>query len=216
MEKIVINAVKRTVKGRQVGAMRREGKLPGVIYGHHFDSTPITMDLRETTHILNKLTGSSLVTVSIEGLEQIALVQEKQRDVVTGKLLHVDFWAVSMTEKIRTSVGIEIVGTSPAVKNFNGFVTTGIEEIEVECLPQDLPEKVTIDISSLDKLGASIHVRDINLGDKVNVLDDADMMVVIITSGAIAEEEEVAVAEEGVTAEPEVIEKVRKEEVIEE
>jgi large subunit ribosomal protein L25 len=214
MEKVVLKATRRTLTGRQVNAMRRQGQLPAVMYGHHFEATPITLDLRDTTRLLSKLTHSSLVTVNLDGEDHIALVQEKQRDVITQKLLHVDFWAVSLTEKVHTSVGIEFIGVSPAVKNFNGFVTVGIEELEVQCFPQDLPEKITVDLSNLDKIGSSIHVRDLVLGNNVELLTEADLMVVMITAAAVVEEE-VVVPVEG-ALEPEVIEKVRKEEEEEE
>jgi len=210
MEKIVLNATRRSETGKKTKALRRQGKLPAVMYGHHFEATPITLDLREATRTLSRLTGSSLVTVNLDGTEQITLVQEKQRDVIKGTLLHLDFWAVSMTEKLHTSVDVEIVGVSPAVRNFNGFVTIGTTEIDVECLPADLPEKIVVDISTLDKIGSSIHVRDIKLSEAVTVLSDLDLMVVAITLGESGEGEEGVTTEGEAVAEPEVIEKVRK------
>ena len=140
MEKVVISAERRTVLGKQVGALRRAGKLPGVIYGHHVDPTPIVMNLHETSRQLAGLTASSLVTIELEGSQLSALVREKQRDYIRGTLRHVDFQAVSLTEKIRAKVGVVLHGTSPAVRDFNGIVVNGISDLEVEALPQDLPE----------------------------------------------------------------------------
>ncbi|NPV76913.1 MAG: 50S ribosomal protein L25 [Anaerolineae bacterium] len=212
MEKAVINATRRTVTGKKVGSLRREGKLPAVIYGHHVDATPITLDKRQTTRVLQQLTASSLVTINLEGKEHAALVREKQRDYILGDLLHVDFQIVSLTEKIRATVSVELTGTAPAVKEYNGIVLTGLEELEVESLPQDLPERFIVDISKLAKIGDSIHVRDIQAGDKVEILTDPDEMIVIITGGA--KEEEIT-EEEGGAEEPEVIERGKKEEEIE-
>ncbi len=211
MEKVVIHATHRKVTGKQVNALRRSGQLPGVMYGHNIDSTTISMDLHDVSQLLGGLTGSSLVTIELDGKEHAALVREKQRDYIKGTLKHVDFQVVSLTEKIRTRVGIELVGQSPAVKDFNGVVVTSLDHLEVECLPQYLPERILVDIGKLVKIGDGIFVRDIQLSEQVEILDDPDEMLVIVTA-QIAEEEVVAAPEEAVAEEPEVIEKGKKEE----
>jgi large subunit ribosomal protein L25 len=211
MEKAVLNATLRTIKGKKVGAMRREGKLPAVIYGHHFDATPITLDLKETSHVLHGLTASSLVYINLDGKEHAALVREKQRDYIRNVLKHVDFQVVSLTEKIRAKVAIVLEGLSPAVKDFNGVIISEMDSIEVEALPQDLPEKIILDLSKLQKIGDHFTVKDIALSDKVHIHADPDEVVVIVT---LAKEEEPAPAEAEAVAgtEPEVIEKGKKEE----
>ncbi len=210
MEKVILHATHRKVTGKQVNALRRSGQLPGVMYGHHIDSTAISMDLHDATLLLNTLTGSSLVTIELDGKEHAALVREKQRDYIKGTLRHVDFQVVSLTEKIRTHVGIALTGSSPAVKDFNGVVVTNQDQVEVECLPQYLPERILVDIGKLVKIGDGIFVRDIQLPEQVEVLDDPDEMLVIVTA-QIAEEEVVAPVE-AVEEEPELIEKGKKEE----
>ena len=210
MERVVINALPRKVTGKKVGILRREGKLPGVIYGHNVESTPIVMDLKATTKILSSITGSSIVTVNVDGKESAAIVREKQRDFIRGTLLHVDFQVISLTEKIRTHVGIELVGISPAVKNFNGLVVTGLDSLEVECLPQYLPEKIVVDLSVLETIGSAIHVSDIKLDSHIAVLTHAEDQLVHITTQKVEEEEVVEVEE--VAEEPEVIDKGKKEE----
>jgi large subunit ribosomal protein L25 len=154
------------------------------------------------------MTASSLVTIEMEGKEYPALVREKQRNFIKGNLLHVDFQVVSMTEKLRTKVGIELVGDSPAVKEFSAILINGLEELEVECLPQDLPERIVVDISSLAKIGDAIHVRDIQVSDKVELLDDKDEMIVLAASTYEEPEEEVTEEVE----EPAIIERGKKEE----
>jgi large subunit ribosomal protein L25 len=168
------------------------------------------MDAHTTSRTLAHMTASSLVTIELEGKDFPALVREKQRNFIKGNLLHVDFQVVSMTEKLRTSVGIEIVGLAPAVKDFNAILINGLDELEVECLPQDLPERIVVDISGLMKIGDGIHVRDIPVSDKVEILDEKDEMIILATA-AHEEEEEVVVAEV-VEEEPEVIERGKKEE----
>jgi len=146
----------------------------------------------------------------LDGKEHAALVREKQKNYITNTLLHVDFQVVSLKEKIRAKVMLELVGVSPAVKDFNGVVVSGLTEIEVESLPQDLPERIEVDISQLTTIGSGVHVRDIKLSDKVEILDNLDEMIVVIT-GAEQEKAEEEVVSEG--SEPEVIERGKKEEV---
>lgn len=216
MDEVVLKASRRTVLGKQVKAIRREGKLPAVIYGHHIDPISIVMDLRDTSRSLTGLAPSTLVTVEVEGTPHKALVKEKQRNKITGTLLHVDFLAVSMTEKLRSQVYMEIVGLAPAIKDFDGVLVTGSDEVEVECLPQDLPERIVVDVSGLLKIGDGIYVRDLAIPEGVKILADPDTMVALITAQAAVEEEVAPVVEEVVTEEPEVIEHGKKEEEEEE
>ncbi len=211
MEKVVIEATLRTVKGKKVGAMRREGKLPAVLYGHKFDSTAITLNLREASRVLHGLTASSLIYIKLEGKEHAALVREKQRDYLRNILKHVDFQVVSLTEKIRAGVSIILEGTSPAVKDLNGLIITELDAIEVEAFPQDLPEKIILDLGKLAKIGDHLTVKDIVLSDKVQILANPDDVIAIVT---MAKSEE-AVGEgegEAISSEPEIIEKGKKEE----
>jgi large subunit ribosomal protein L25 len=210
MEKVKLNATPRTVIGKQVRALRRAGQLPAVLYGRHMEPILVSLDSHISSRILAHMTASSLVTIELEGKDYPALVREKQRNFVKGNLLHVDFQVVSMTEKLRTSVGIELVGTAPAVKDFNAILINGLDELEVECLPQDLPERIVVDISGLTKIGDGIHVRDIHVSDKVEILDEADEMIVLATAAHEEAAEEVAVGEGA--EEPEVIERGKKEE----
>jgi len=216
MEKVVLKATPRTVTGKQVRALRRQGLLPGVLYGQDVEPTPIVMNAHNASLVLARMTISSLVMVELDGKEYSALVREKQRNFVKGNLIHVDFQAVSLTEKIRANVSIVLTGMASVVKDFNAILVTGLDELEVECFPQDLPERCTVDISGLANIGDGLHVRDIVVSEKVKVLDDADEMIVVATATKEEVVEEVApeviVAEE--VAEPEVIEKGKKEEEV--
>ena len=196
MEKVVLKASRRNVTGKKVGALRRAGKLPAVLYGHGIDSTPIVLDAHQTWLTLSSLTSSSLVTLDLDGKEYLTLVRDEQRDCIQQHRLHVDFQAVSLTEKIRTKVGIELSGTAPAVKDFDAVIITGLTELEVECLPRDLPERLVVDISGLAAIGDSIHVRDIVVAGKVEVLDDPDGLVVSATAPKVEVVEEVVEEEE--------------------
>ena len=219
MEKVVLTATKRDVTGKQVNALRRAGKLPAVIYGRHTEPISISLDMHAASMILGKVGTSSLLTVDVDGKEYPALVRERQRDYLKGTLKHVDFLAVSLTEKIRADVRIEITGTSAAVKDFNAVLVNGLFSLSVECLPTDLPDRIVADISSLAQVGDGIHVRELQVPGNVRVLDDPDEMVVVATYAKEEAVEEVApVAEgavptEGEGAEPELsVERGKKEE----
>jgi len=215
MEKVVLKATPRTATGRQVRALRRSGMLPAVIYGHNVEPISISLEGRDAGRVLGRLSSSSLITIDLEGKEYPTIVREKQQNYIKRTIIHVDFMVVSLTEKIRANVGILLTGNSPAVKDFNAMLINGLSELEVEAFPQDLPASVMVDISTLVKIGDGIHVRDIILSDKVQILDSPDEMIVLATAPAKEEVEEVVTPEEVVveeTTEPEIIEKGKKEE----
>ncbi|HXF86490.1 MAG TPA: 50S ribosomal protein L25 [Anaerolineales bacterium] len=215
MEKVVLQATKREVTGKQVRALRRAGKLPAVIYGRHMEPINITLDAHDASLALAKLSSSSLVTINVDGTEYPALVREKQRDFIKNRLLHVDFLAVSLTEKIRATVRLNFIGVSTAVKDYNAVLVHNLEQFHVECLPADLPERIDVDISVLKRPGDGIRVKDVPVSEKVRVLENPEMMVAVAAAAKVEEEAAVPGAE-GVTptaAEPELaVERGKKEE----
>lgn len=218
MEKIILEASKREVIGKKVKVLRREGKIPAVMYGTMVDSTPLVLEAHSTTQALRSVTESTIVYLNIDGTEQPTLVRDKQIDFIRGDILHLDFLAVSRTEKIRTNVPLELVGESPAVEEFNALVVSGLSEIEVEAFPQDLPESIQVDISGLSEIGMGIYVKDLAAIDKVEVLTDPEELVATTTAvkeEVIEEPTEEVELEEG-AAEPEVIEHGKQEEEVEE
>jgi large subunit ribosomal protein L25 len=220
MEKVVLKAEKRDVIGKQVRAMRRDGRLPAVIYGRHTDPIVVSLDFHSASLALGRLTSSSLVTIDVDGKEYPALVREKQRDYIKNRLLHVDFLAVDLTETIRATVSVNFVGVSTAVKDYNAVFVVNLQSLEVECLPTDLPERIDIDISVLARPGDGIRVRDVQVSDKVQVLDDPDTMVAVATFAKVEEESAAVPGAEGVApaaTEPELAaERGKKEEEEEE
>ena len=210
MEKIVLKATSRQVTGKQVRALRREGLLPAVVYGRHIEPFNISLPHHTTSLALEGVGGSTLMTIEVEEKIHNVVVRQKQRHPVTGSLLHLDFQEVSMTEKMRAMVRLELVGTSPAVKDLDGVMVTGQEVLEIESLPGNLPETIQIDLSSLKEIGDGIFVKDIAAPDGVEILTDGEEMIVLITT-PIAEEK-LEEEEEAGEGEPEVIEKGKKEE----
>jgi large subunit ribosomal protein L25 len=209
MEKIVLKATRRDVVGKKVKALRREGILPAVIFGYGLEATPIQMDLREITKILASVGSSTLVTVDLDGKEFAVLVRERQRDIIYRTLSHIDFQAVSMTETVRAQVRI-LIGDkeAPAVEKYGAIINTGLDVLEIECLPQNLPDHIDVDVSSLVEIGDSILVKDIPLAEGIHVLDDPEDLIVV--ASAPISEEELEEVEEGLVEEgagPEVIDK---------
>jgi large subunit ribosomal protein L25 len=212
MEEVVLLAEDRKVLGKQVRALRRAGLLPAILYGHHIKPIAISLNHREASRILPRVSSSQLIQIEVGGERYPVLVREKQRHPITSSLLHVDFQTVSMTEKLRAMVRIELTGEAPAVKNYNGVLVTGQEEIEVECLPGDLINRIVVDISILTDIGNAIHVSDLPVPPKIHVLTEADELVVLVTAPAAEEKFEVAEAVVPAVAEPEVVERGKKEE----
>lgn len=210
MDSIILKATRRDVTGKHVKSLRRQGRLPAVMYGHKFEPISISLDAHESQLVLPGLSSSTIVTIDLDGQQHAALVREKQRDYVKNTLVHVDFQIVSLTEKLHAAVEIVLHGVAPAVKDFNAVIVNNLTSVEVEALPQDLPERITVDISKLAQVGDSILVSDLVVSDKVQILTPADEIVVVAT-GAAAEEVEEAAPAEG-AAEPEVIERGKKEE----
>lgn len=207
-EQIVIDVFERKTKGKKVAQLRRQGILPGIIYGRHLDKAlPIQMDYHTTSLLAAKLSSSTLITLNLEGKKYNVILRDRQRDVIFGRLTHMDFQAVAMDEVLRTNVGIELVGEAPVLKTVDAVITQGVYSLEIESLPQDMPERVEVDLSGMLTVDDVVTVADLKLGDKVTVLTDPTEVIVSVTFAA-AEAEEVS----DTGAEPEVMEKGKKEE----
>jgi len=217
MEKVVLKASKRNRTGSHVKSLRRDGKLPAVIYGRHTEPVNISLDAHSATLALSKASSSTLVNIELDGKEFPTLVREKQRDYIKNRLIHVDFLAVSLDEKLRANVTLQFKGVSVAVKDYNAVFVHNIEQFHVECLPGDLPEFIEVDISTLMRPGDGIRVKDVVVPDKVHVLDDPDVMVCVAAAPKVEEEVRPTAEGEAVAAptatEPELsVERGKKEE----
>lgn len=205
MDKIVIEATKREVTGKKVKTLRREGKLPAVLYGYGIDSIPVELNHKAVGRVLANAESSSLVMVNVDGTEYPTLVREKQWNYIQRSLLHVDFQVVSMTEKIASQVRIEVIGEAGAVSAFDAVLINGLTELEVEALPADLPESIVVDVSTLANVGDGIFVRDIVVGSEITMLSDPDSMIAMATARAAEIVEEVDELLEGEEGDLEVI-----------
>ena len=193
----------RQVVGKKVAQLRRDGVLPGVIFGGHKDSSPVQTDLRSFERSYRRWGNTTLL--SLEGLDGDAipaLIHGVARDTMTGRLLHVDFQRVSLTEKTHAEVPLHFVHESPAVKTLGAVLVHARDHVTVEAFPQDIPHAIDVDLSPLIEIDDALFVRDLIVDKtKVRVLDDPDELVVKAVPVRI-EEEPVAAA--AVPAEGEV------------
>lgn len=185
----------RALVGKKVQRLRRDGVLPGVVFGGHKDSTPVETDLREFERGYRRWGSTTLVT--LEGLpdgEVSALIHDVTRSTLNGKLLHVDFQRVSLTEKVHAEVPLRFVGESPAVKG-GGVLVHAMSEVNVEAFPQDIPHAIEVDLGKLLEIDDSLYIRDlvVNSGT-VRLLDDEDELVVRVVPVRVEEEAKPAAA----------------------
>jgi len=210
MEKPKLVATKRAVTGKQVGQLRRAGKLPAVMYGKGVEPIALEMDAREASRVIRRVHGAQLLEVMVDGQTHNVLLQDLQRDSLKGHFLHADFYVVDMTQPIRVRLPIRLVGVSHAVNSLSGVLVHGITEVAVECLPADLIVAVELDMDPLKEIGDALYVRDLYLPRAIKVLSDPDELVARVTYQA--KEEDLSTPVGVVTAEVEVIEKGKIEE----
>jgi large subunit ribosomal protein L25 len=217
MERITLNVQKREEKGKGAArSLRRGMMIPAILY-RGGGSVPIKIPKKEIAQFINSTAGEQ-VMVNLqfaEGENKLALIRDYQVDPTKREMLHVDFFEVSLTEKVRVRVHVTTTGESIGVKRDKGILQNLLREIDVECLPDNIPGHIKIDISGLE-IGQSLHVGDLNLGEEVKILTEPTEVLANIIAPAV---EEVAPAEEVVApevTEPEVMKKGKKEEEAEE
>jgi len=214
METIVLNANRRTVTGKQVKALRRQGLIPAVMYGTGVDSLSLELPEHETSQALIDVGGSTLIDLVVGEETHKVLLREIQRHVIRRNILHIDFLKVAMDVAIRAVVPIELDGTAPAVREQGGVLVAGLDAVEVEALPGDLPDRIVVDLSVLVDFDTTITVGDLELGAGVTMITEPDESIANViyqSMEEIVEEEEVEVLE--TLEEPELVERERDEEV---
>jgi large subunit ribosomal protein L25 len=214
-----IKGEKREVFGKNASRrIRIEGRVPAILYGADIPSIPLIVSKNEIIKILKSESGENTIfKISFNSENRDAMIKELQTDPTTDEILHVDLIQIAMDKAIQVSVPVVPVGEAVGVKSEGGFIDFMTREVEVECLPQDIPEHIEIDISDLH-VHQSLKVEDISVPEGVEILSDMDAVLILIDvphkeEEVVEEEEEEEVMAEG--EEPEVIKK-EKEEVEEE
>ncbi len=170
---------KRTEEASQV---RATGKIPGVFYGPKADSTPITVIESEFMKAWREAGESTVITLTGIGEEHDALIHDIQKDPVTEKVTHVDFYVIEKGKKVQVAVPFEFVGEAPAAKTLGGTLIKVMHEIEIEALPKDLPHEITVDVSVLKTFEDQIKIKDITLPAGVVATTDADEVVALVNA----------------------------------
>ena len=208
MEDLTIQATKRDISGKKVRFLRRQDITPTHLFGHGLESLSLQCNTAELQHIIARAGTTRLISLKIEADKQprSVFIREIQKDAVKGKLLHVDFYQIRKSEKMKSDIPIVLVGESPAMRLKGRMLTHTLTSLSIECLPDKLPPQIEVDLSPLEEIEQSIHVRDIILSPDITVFTDPDQMVVKVSEARVLEEEvaEVeAIAEEEVEAEAE-------------
>jgi large subunit ribosomal protein L25 len=193
--------------------IRVEGKIPAVVYGAGQDSLPVAVDPRQVTRILNSETGhNTIFDLTLDGSKTKAMIVDWQYEPIKGKLLHIDVKRIAMDKKLAVMVPVELVGEPAGVKQQGGILEQMLREVEIECLPGDIPSHIDVDVSEL-VFGKVLRVVDLPHSDKFKFLTDENQPVAHVTvvkEEVVATPEAVA-AEAATPAEPEVIKKGKQE-----
>ena len=189
---------RREITGKAAKRLRKAGIIPANIYGHQEASQAVQMDAVAFERLRRSHAAKGIITLRIPDSTgvQTALIRHIQHDPRTGKVIHVDFFRVSMNERLNVKVALRFVGEAPAVKNENGVLLHLMDTLEVECMAGDIPEYLEIDVSSLDEIDAILHAEDVKLPANFTLVTDSKEGVAKVAATRAEKAEEAAVAEE--------------------
>lgn len=201
MAELILQAINRNVSGKKTRFLRRQGITPTHLFGHNLESLALQCDTANLQRIIAQAGETRLINLEIEGGKQPrpVFIREIQRNELTGELLHVDFYQVKKTEKIKVEIPIVLVGEAPAMKEKGRLLTHGVTSLSIECLPGEVPPRIEVDLSPLEVVEQPIHVRDIILSPGIMVTTDPAQLVVKVSETRLERVEEVV--EEVVVAE---------------
>ena len=212
MKQTELLATTREILGKKVRFLRRQGITPTHLFGHNVESVALQCDTAQLKRVLAQTGRTRLISLKVDEAKKPrnVVIREVQREPRTSELLHVDFYQVSMAEKIRVEVPIVSIGEAPALKSKENFLLQELNSLSVECLPGEIPNRVDIDLTSLTEVGQAIHVKDIMLDKEDTILNNPEQLVVKISARHIeqlVEEEVEAPAEAQLPEEKEPTEK---------
>ncbi len=184
-----LEAKPRKILGKKVKSLRKSGIVPAVLYGPKIkEPQSLEVDYEKFSDIYEGAGESSLIKLKVNSEEKNVLIREIQKDALSGKFLHADFYEVPMTEKIRVSVPLEFIGESGAVKNSGGVLVKNIMEVEVEALPKDLPKEINIDLSGLQTFEDNIKIKDVEVPQGVKIFANPEEIVASVVPPRSEEE----------------------------
>jgi large subunit ribosomal protein L25 len=180
MERAELEAEKRDVVGKKVRFLRRAGVTPANLYGHGVRSVPLQVNTKQLEHLLAKMSTTDLIHLKVAGTKtpKNVMIRQVQKKPTSHDVLHIDFYQVRMTEKIKADVPLVFTGEAPAAKRSNVSIIHLLDSLHVEALPDHLPHNIEIDLSPLKEPDQAIYVKDIPLGDDITLITDPEQMVV--------------------------------------
>jgi len=197
MEQIELRATAREVLGKKVRFLRRQGITPVHLFGHDIESAALQCDTGQLQRVLAQAGKTRLIGLRLDKAKKPrnVVVREIQRNPQTGELLHVDFYQVRMAEKIRVEVPIVLVGEAPALRSKGNMLMQELSRLTIECLPDEIPPSIELDLSPLTEAEQAIQVKDIVLDEGITVFDNPEYVVAKITALPVEKVEEVVVEE---------------------
>lgn len=190
MKTITLQATKRDITGKKTSALRTGGSIPAVVYGHGFENQNVAIDEIAFNKAFEAAGESTLVDLAVNGDEVVKiLIQDVQRDSVTDRVIHADLRLIRMDEEIETEVPIVFTGVAPAVKELGGVFVGMLDSIHVKVLPENLLHEISLDISKIKTFEDKIYVKDLELGDTVEVLNDPSVLIASVEAPRKEEEE---------------------------
>jgi len=186
----------RNILGKKTRTLRGEGLIPAELYGHGVKNLHLTLTAKEFQKVFKEAGENTIVNLISEDKKTLpVMIHEVETDPLSGKILNVDFYQIKLTEKVRVHIPIEFIGEAPAVKTFGGILVKTLKEIEVEALPQDLPHRIQIDLTSLNEIGKSISVKDLKISDKAKIFLSPETLVATVVEAKVEEVIETTPAE---------------------
>ena len=174
-------AQKRTILGRKVKTLRKEGLLPAHVFGHKIQTIHVQVPKKEFQTVFEKTGETGIIDLALDGQKHPVLVRNVQIHPVTDEPLHVDFYQVNLSEKVTVNVPLEITGVAPAEQKKVGLLLTPVSELEIEALPADIPENIPVDVSKLEAVGDEIRVQNLLIDKaKIEVKNDPELVVASI------------------------------------
>jgi len=201
MRHFQLSANTRTILGNSVRKLRKQGLLPAVLYGQNFNSLPIQIDKKTFLKLYKQVGKTNVIDLSVDSQTLPVIVQDLDIDPVFGDVRHVDFLVVNLKQKVKVTVPIQYIGTPIGVKQLGAVLAVNLDQLEIEALPEKIPDFITVDVTNLTNIHDSISVADLlQVAQDYQILNDPETILVSLTEGASgAEEASVEVTEPVVT-----------------
>ena len=204
IQSLILSADVRETSGRKTDSLRTEGKIPAVVYGFETEPVKITLDRNTVEKLYSEAGESTVIDLDVNGSHHNVLIQDIQRDALTGFIIHADFRAIDMTKLVEATISLKLIGESPAVKELGGTLVQSLEEVEVQALPIALVSSIDVDAATLTTFESVIRVKDISIPEGIEILTDLERTVATVQ--APRSEEEMAALDEAVEIDVDAVE----------